>query len=1140
MKLLALLLATAVLCPVSAAAQTVDSIGASAVAPANDFATRTFQDPWDMNERTDLGWFLYGTDQPGSGFTSVNFANGVFSGTMASVGNFFLLESGNPNAARVGKTGQNYPINASTQRIVAIRMSVSMASAAFFQWNRETIYDATTTRSNKIVTPVGSGIYLADLGTLGAVPVGSTPFAWGGTVKSLWMFVENQTSNPDTVQLDWARLVDVQPSLCRIIEWSGGAATVNIYLDNNDNPADGNLGAIALGANSGDVSPGCSGTAGAGTYKYYAGALPAGTYYVAVANSTSPTIDNYSTTTWEVNDTPTLTFTSPSEEGSTDDFATTQLGNPWDMNAVSDLDLLKNLTNPRIENLALETAAGVSLGAQRVFRATSVDVSVSGGGVGDPYVDPLFVTARGFNSRIDTNRYRILTFEFGLPNKARSILTGSIARIVWRVGGETAENVSDDIIFSSRTGANVLNKVIVDMEDRAVLPVEASSPSRTGWQNGSTNKPGLDIFRVDPHEFDAPTDFFIKRIKLAALEKTNGSYTIRWLFSEPAGSVDLYYDDDSSGFDGNLIQNNVDAAAGQHTWNASGLATSTPTNYYIYAVFEDSSGASNRVYAKWPIVIDSTYIALPRIVLNRPTLNFGVTSTNVITGPQVVRVTVVGSGSPCWTVDNTGPATDFIVTGGSGCGNGSFTVAIKSQNYVVNGTGETTLRVRNTSTANTFENSPQYVHAYIRITSAGTAPAGAVDTPANGAVSGSVPVTGWAVDDIDVMSVKVYRSPIAGEAGEVFIGDAVRVDDARTDVEGSFPNSPFNYRAGWGYLMLSNFLPNGGNGNFVLRVYATDREGRRTLLGSRSIVGQNSTADRPFGAIDRPAQGATESGTIPNFGWVLARAANASPGSTPAGTVTVVVDGVAIGTPGGWTSRSDLTTSFPGYPGIDKALGVFGLDTTRYANGVHTIVWGVTASNGQSDGIGSRYFNVVNGSAALTLARGGDALSAVPSLDPGPAFGRQAADVASLDMHTSVVSGHSYGYRPAAQRVEADPTGRRIVFGHEIERVVVDASSAGASRYDAYSVVHGQLRGLPTGASFDSSRGILYWQPGVGYTGAYDFAILTSGNKRIPVRIVLQPQRSPRMPGRSWNFAQAADPDHVQCATCYVLQSRTL
>src|SRR3954466_3766047 len=152
----------------SADAQTLTSTGAGSVASANDFATNAFQDPWDMNERTDLGWFLNGVDQPGHGFTAVNFANGLFSGTSSGGGNFFLLETGKPNAARVGKPGQNYPIDADDHRLIAFRMSTTAAvSSAFFQWNRDTIYDTTTTRSNSVTTTAGYRIYLADLPTLG-------------------------------------------------------------------------------------------------------------------------------------------------------------------------------------------------------------------------------------------------------------------------------------------------------------------------------------------------------------------------------------------------------------------------------------------------------------------------------------------------------------------------------------------------------------------------------------------------------------------------------------------------------------------------------------------------------------------------------------------------------------------------------------------------------------------------------------------------------------------------------------------------------------------------------------------------------------------------------------------------------------
>src|SRR6185312_6783671 len=106
----------------------------------------------------------------------------------------------------------------------------------------------------------------------------------------------------------------------------------------------------------------------------------------------------------------------------------------------------------------------------------------------------------------------------------------------------------------------------------------------------------------------------------------------------------------------------------------------------------------------------------------------------------------------------------------------------------------------------------------------------------------------------------------------VFIGNAVLVDGARPDVGAANPTAPRNTRAGWGYLLLTNFLPNQGNGTFKLYANAIDAEGHITSLGSRTITCANSTATRPFGAINTPAQGETVSGaSYANFGWVLSR-----------------------------------------------------------------------------------------------------------------------------------------------------------------------------------------------------------------------------------------------------------------------------
>ena len=70
--------------------------------------------------------------------------------------------------------------------------------------------------------------------------------------------------------------------------------------------------------------------------------------------------------------------------------------------------------------------------------------------------------------------------------------------------------------------------------------------------------------------------------------------------------------------------------------------------------------------------------------------------------------------------------------------------------------------------------------------------------------------------------------------------------------------------------MLTNFLPNGGNGTFTLSALATDKEGNTVLLGTKTITCSNATAVKPFGTIDTPALGGDASGNMfLSFGWVL-------------------------------------------------------------------------------------------------------------------------------------------------------------------------------------------------------------------------------------------------------------------------------
>ncbi|MBA2237679.1 MAG: BACON domain-containing protein [Lysobacter sp.] len=253
----------------------------------------------------------------------------------------------------------------------------------------------------------------------------------------------------------------------------------------------------------------------------------------------------------------------------------------------------------------------------------------------------------------------------------------------------------------------------------------------------------------------------------------------------------------------------------------------------------------------------------------------------------------------------------------------------------------------------------------VTVTQAGgvtQAPFGSFDTPQDGAVNinGSVAVGGWALDDVGVRRVLIYRDPVAGEGNDLmYIGDAAFVEGARPDVHAFLPEAPFASRAGWGLMILTNMLPNGGNGVFRLHAVAEDVEGHQTLLGSRTIHVDNASAGLPFGAIDTPGQGETVSGTVVNWGWAL------TPGSSatiPAdgSTIDVLIDGVVVGHPTYGFFRADIASLFPGYTNSNAAVGYFSIDTTLLANGMHTISWVVRDSAGRAAGIGSRYFHVFN------------------------------------------------------------------------------------------------------------------------------------------------------------------------------------
>ena len=494
--------------------------------------------------------------------------------------------------------------------------------------------------------------------------------------------------------------------------------------------------------------------------------------------------------------------------------------------------------------------------------------------------------------------------------------------------------------------------------------------------------------------------------------------------------------------------------------------------------------------------------APPTLTAAKSALRFSAVSNGIAftsrTADEVIRLTQNGSGTLPWTA--TGDQPWLSVSPGSSSGSRDLSIGVRFSSALPSGpvTGAVTVKAAGGRT-----DTLATIAVTLDLKSYGTTapPIGNIDTPADNVtgVTGSIAVTGWAVDDVGIAGVSIWRDPVPSEGpGLRFIGSAVRVEGARPDVAGAHPDRPQASRAGWGYLLLTNFLPkidtNGalGTGSYRLYAYADDAEGNATLLGSRTITCSNNAGTLPFGAIDTPGQGETVSGIVPNFGWVLSPGARRA--DPPNGTVSVLVDGVTIGSPAGWAARPDLTALFPAadYAGIARALGLFSLDTTTLTNAVHSIAWIVTDNQGGAAGVGSRYFTVANGS-SVTVAPATTAAIAAHATAPGPPA-RSIAGRRGFDLNVPL------------QRYEADADGRIVVQAEELDRIELRVGRGARGTMRAAD----RTLGLPIGSRLDPETGIFTWQPGVAFVGPYDL-VFDSPQASVNVRIILNPKGSARV-----------------------------
>jgi hypothetical protein len=448
-------------------------------------------------------------------------------------------------------------------------------------------------------------------------------------------------------------------------------------------------------------------------------------------------------------------------------------------------------------------------------------------------------------------------------------------------------------------------------------------------------------------------------------------------------------------------------------------------------------------------------------------LNWAITGTSS-SNPQSVSLTFAGGPGPSWTASSNQP--NIRVSPTSGVGNATLQITATaglSGIVAINAAG--------------VVNSPQVVQVQITIPTV-SGPFGSFDTPLNDArnVSAAVAVTGWALDSVGIDKVDIWREPMPSEPpGLVYIGDAVFVSGARPDVAAAFSQYPNANEAGWGYLLLSNFLPNANNtlgsanGTYTLHALAHNKSGATVDLGAHTIMVNNSAATQPFGTIDTPAQGQTISGNAyVNFGWALTPMPAAIP--TDGSTITVNIDGITVAHPTYNQFRGDIATLFPGYANSNGAIGFATIDTTKLTNGLHTISWNAWDNEVRGNGIGSRFFNVLNGA------------------DEASPAAQSSASQSSVDSAKGQHSSHAFDQSPVSSNTVS------------IEVQEMDLVQVPVSGTTGYIVANGQKQPLPIGSTLQG--GVFYWQLAPVFLGEYDMVFEGPGSLPTHLRVVVNPK----------------------------------
>jgi hypothetical protein len=489
---LALLVVSGVPVRVYAGVDTVTLSDPGSYGEDDDYFTTVWGNPRDMDGPGDLYLLNSSCGSPPARakWSSSTFSEGIWRGVTGDVGEsryVYLLNPGWVSSLDTGEDGELRPIDTTRYRQLTFRMRVESGAGLGdprVEWGDGPI-GVSSSKGRRIFQSQGDGkwhIYTFDLGSDGA---------WSSSaVTALWFQFES-LSVGKAIEIDWVRLTPIQN---RRVEWTGNSLsgrTATVYL----------MPGPSYSTQYGDVLIFDGFTPSKIDAQTQAldvpASFPGGTYRARVVAGPSGLTSGDS---WTFVQVPLATIRAPSYT-SGEDFATSVVGNPWDMSGLDDVDID---TTEMDDIRSLGVANGV---------LTIVARDDGMGSCAAPWPHrPLGLNLGG--QQIDTAKYRYMSWRYKVDNVPDQG-AGGVHRIRWQARQlkHWPTGRTDDISLYDagwRTYHLDLPNVVLEVE------------------GGKWGDFPVDVLQVIIHESHREWASHLDWVKLTAENVAQDSYTVRW------------------------------------------------------------------------------------------------------------------------------------------------------------------------------------------------------------------------------------------------------------------------------------------------------------------------------------------------------------------------------------------------------------------------------------------------------------------------------------------------------------------------------------------------------------------------------------------------------------------------------------